>query len=67
MPDTLLVKKFFLISNRNLLEGVSSCPIACYLGQETNPHVATTSWQVVVENNNEEAEMENHLKIENYS
>ncbi|KAK4810580.1 hypothetical protein QYF61_007317, partial [Mycteria americana] len=31
------------------LEAVSSCPIACYLGEETDPHLPTTSFQVVVE------------------
>ncbi|KAK4828228.1 hypothetical protein QYF61_024723 [Mycteria americana] len=30
-------------------EAISSCPMACYLGEETNPHLATTSFQVVVE------------------
>ena len=32
------------------LEAVSSCPLTCYLGKETYPHLATTSFQVVVEN-----------------
>ena len=31
------------------LEAVSSCPIASYLGEETDTHLATTSFQVVVE------------------
>ncbi|KAK4826008.1 hypothetical protein QYF61_003781 [Mycteria americana] len=31
------------------LEAISSCPIACYLGEETDPHLSTTSFQVVVE------------------
>ncbi|KAK4824605.1 hypothetical protein QYF61_016874 [Mycteria americana] len=31
------------------LEAISSCPITCYLGEETNTHLATTSFQVVVE------------------
>ncbi|KAK4822886.1 hypothetical protein QYF61_021105 [Mycteria americana] len=31
------------------LEAISSCPIPCYLGEETDPHLATTSFQVVVE------------------
>ncbi|KAK4826281.1 hypothetical protein QYF61_006728, partial [Mycteria americana] len=31
------------------LEAISSCPITCYLGEETNPHLSTTSFQVVVE------------------
>ncbi|KAK4815015.1 hypothetical protein QYF61_013467, partial [Mycteria americana] len=30
---------------------ISSCPIACYLGEETNPHLSTTSFQAVVESN----------------
>ncbi|KAK4810517.1 hypothetical protein QYF61_004480 [Mycteria americana] len=31
------------------LEAISSCPITCYLGEETNPHLSTTSFQVVEE------------------
>ncbi|KAK4825495.1 hypothetical protein QYF61_027650 [Mycteria americana] len=31
------------------LEAISSCPMACYLGEETDPHLTTTSFQVVVE------------------
>ncbi|KAK4825514.1 hypothetical protein QYF61_000027, partial [Mycteria americana] len=31
------------------LEAISSCPITCYLGEETNPHLSTTSFQVAVE------------------
>ncbi|KAK4817034.1 hypothetical protein QYF61_026040 [Mycteria americana] len=31
------------------LEAISSCPMACYLGEETDPHLSTTSFQVVVE------------------
>ncbi|KAK4825912.1 hypothetical protein QYF61_003407 [Mycteria americana] len=31
------------------LEAISSCPIACYSGEETESHLATTSFQVVVE------------------
>ncbi|KAK4830648.1 hypothetical protein QYF61_012491 [Mycteria americana] len=31
------------------LEAISSCPMACYLGEETDPHLATTSFQAVVE------------------
>ncbi|KAK4831163.1 hypothetical protein QYF61_015633 [Mycteria americana] len=31
------------------LEAISSCPITCYLGEETDPHLATTSFQAVVE------------------
>jgi len=33
------------------LEAISSCPIASYLGKETNPHLATTSFQTVRESN----------------
>ncbi|KAK4824161.1 hypothetical protein QYF61_011288 [Mycteria americana] len=32
-----------------LLEAISSHPITCYLGEETDPHLSTTSFQVVVE------------------
>ena len=31
------------------LEAISSCPIGSYLGEETNTHLTTTSFQVVVE------------------
>jgi len=31
------------------LEVVSSCPVTCFLGEETNSHPATTSIQVAVE------------------
>lgn len=27
----------------------SSCPVACYLGEEADPHLATTCFQMVVE------------------
>lgn len=30
-------------------EAVSSCPLACHLGEESNPQLATTSFQVVGE------------------
>ncbi|KAK4817962.1 hypothetical protein QYF61_003482 [Mycteria americana] len=33
------------------LEAISSHPIASYLGEETNTHLSTTSFQVVVESN----------------
>jgi len=33
------------------LEAISSHPIVSYLGEETNPHLTTTSFQVVVESN----------------
>ncbi|KAK4811283.1 hypothetical protein QYF61_023335 [Mycteria americana] len=29
------------------LEAISSCPITCYLGEETDPHLSTTSFQCV--------------------
>ncbi|KAK4823878.1 hypothetical protein QYF61_007826 [Mycteria americana] len=32
------------------LEAISSCPITCYLGEETDPHLSTASFQAVVEN-----------------
>ncbi|KAK4831237.1 hypothetical protein QYF61_016335 [Mycteria americana] len=28
------------------LEAISSCPITCYLGEKTNPHLSTTSFQL---------------------
>ena len=31
------------------LKAVPSCPITCYLGRETDTHITTTSFQVVVE------------------
>ncbi|KAK4831109.1 hypothetical protein QYF61_015412 [Mycteria americana] len=31
------------------LEAISSCPITCHLGEETDPHLSTTSFQVAVE------------------
>ncbi|KAK4809371.1 hypothetical protein QYF61_001889 [Mycteria americana] len=30
-------------------EAISSCPITCYLGEETDPHLSTPSFQAVVE------------------
>ncbi|KAK4824318.1 LOW QUALITY PROTEIN: hypothetical protein QYF61_013593 [Mycteria americana] len=33
------------------LEAISSHPITCYLGEETDPHLSTTSFQAVVESN----------------
>ncbi|KAK4817943.1 hypothetical protein QYF61_003373 [Mycteria americana] len=33
------------------LEAISSCPITCYLGEETDPHLSTTSFQVAVDSN----------------
>ncbi|KAK4833077.1 hypothetical protein QYF61_027739 [Mycteria americana] len=60
---TLSVKKNFLISSLNLpwrnlrpfplvlslVQAISSHPITCYLGEETDPHLSTTSFQGVVE------------------
>ena len=31
------------------LEAISSCSITCYLGEETNTHLTTTTFQVAVE------------------
>lgn len=31
------------------LEAVSSNPVSCYLGEETNIHMATTSFQIVLD------------------
>ncbi|KAK4816344.1 hypothetical protein QYF61_015658 [Mycteria americana] len=31
------------------LEAISSRPITCYLGEETDPHLSTTSFQVVIQ------------------
>ncbi|KAK4824048.1 hypothetical protein QYF61_009639 [Mycteria americana] len=31
------------------LEAISSCPITCYMAEETDPHLSTTSFQAVVE------------------
>ncbi|KAK4806198.1 hypothetical protein QYF61_001121 [Mycteria americana] len=45
---TLSVKKFPNIQSKPplaQLEAISSCPIACYLGEETNTHLSTTSFQ----------------------
>ena len=33
------------------LEAIASCPIASYMGDETNTCVTTTSFQVVLESN----------------
>lgn len=47
-------KKYILISDLNLpccnLRPTSR-PITCYLAEETDPHFATTSFQILVENN----------------
>ncbi|TRZ18534.1 hypothetical protein HGM15179_008589 [Zosterops borbonicus] len=34
------------------LQAIISCPITCYLGEQSDPHLATTSFQVAVESNN---------------
>jgi len=41
-PECLLVQ----------FEAITSHPIASYLEEEADPHLATTSFQVVVESNN---------------
>ncbi|KAK4827951.1 hypothetical protein QYF61_022566, partial [Mycteria americana] len=33
------------------VEDLSSCPGTCYLGEETDTHLTTTSFQIVVESN----------------
>ena len=33
------------------LEAISSCPVTCYLGEETNTHLTTSCFQVAVESN----------------
>ena len=52
MPDHSFCKEIFpnIQSKPPLtqLEAVSSHPITCYLGEETNTHLATTSFQVGV-------------------
>jgi len=30
-------------------EAISPCPVACYLGEETDTHLSTVSFQVIVE------------------
>jgi len=55
MPDHSFSKEFFsnIQSKPPLtqLEAVSSHPIASYLGEETNTHLTTTSFQGIVESN----------------
>lgn len=45
---TLLMQKFFLLCNLNLpwcnLKAISSDSVTVYVGEETNIHVATTSF-----------------------
>ena len=51
---TLMEKKFLLISNPNLpgaTWGHSLSSYRCYLGEEANPHLTTTSFQAVVGSN----------------
>ena len=52
MPDHSFSKEIFpkIQSEAPLtqLETIASCPIASYLGEETNTHLATASFQVVV-------------------
>lgn len=44
-----LVKKFLLISDLNLPEVIFSQPITYYLGEETSPHLATVSFQILAD------------------
>jgi len=50
---TLSVKNFFPNIRPKpalaQLEAIFSCPVTCYLGKQTNPHLATISFQVVEE------------------
>ena len=48
---TLLENRFFLTSNlyRTQLEAILSSPVTSYILKEANPHLATTSFQGVVE------------------
>lgn len=32
-------------------KAISSCPSTCYLGEETKPHLTTSSFQVPIESN----------------
>ncbi|KAK4807165.1 hypothetical protein QYF61_024285 [Mycteria americana] len=48
---TSLGSLFQCLTTLSGLEAISSCPIASYLGEETDPHLSTTSFQVVVESN----------------
>ena len=53
MLDNPLSEEFFPNIQPKLpsvqLETISFCPISCYLGEETDIHLITTSYQVVVE------------------
>jgi len=55
MPDHSFSKDFFpnIQSKPPLmqLEAIAPCPIASYLGEETNTHLTTTSFQVAGESN----------------
>jgi len=55
MSDHSFSKDFFpnIYSKSPLMqfEAIASCPIASYLGDETNTCLTTTSFQVVVEGN----------------
>ena len=55
MSDHSINKEIFLNTQskppKKQLEAISSCPIAIYLGEETNTHLTTTSFQVFVANN----------------
>lgn len=50
---TFCMKKFFLVSSLNLpwpSLAMSCCPIAIYLGEDTEPCLATATFLVLVEN-----------------
>ena len=53
MPDHSLREEAFLnVQSKSplaQLEAIPSSPIASYMGEEANPHLITTSLQVVVE------------------
>ncbi|KAK4815867.1 hypothetical protein QYF61_009918 [Mycteria americana] len=52
LDNPLSEEKFLNIQSKPplaQLEAISSCPITCYLGEETDPHLSTTSFQVVEE------------------
>lgn len=33
------------------LEAIFLCPTACYLGEETSPHLSAASFQILIERN----------------
>lgn len=51
MLDKPFVKKFVLISNLNLTwHDLDPCSVTCYMGEEPDPCLATTSFQGVLGN-----------------